>query len=81
MARPPGLPPMPRRPVVAGILVALMALVLWWSVPAGWRSLRLSGWDPETVLAVIGAHLIFLAAFGWIAWLFWAGRRPGGGCP
>lgn len=79
MARPPGLPPMPRRPVVALLLAAAMLVVLWWSVPAGYTALRLSGWNWEVVLAVLGAHAIFLAAFGWIAWLFWAGRRPGDG--
>lgn len=79
MARPPGLPPMPRRPVPALLLVAAILAVLWWSVPAGFAALRLSGWHWETVLAVLGAHAIFLAAFGWIAWLFWAGRRPGDG--
>ena len=79
MARPPGLPPMPRRPVVAALLVAAMLVVLWWSVPMGWRTLRASGWHPETFLVVIGAHALFLTAFGWIVWLFWAGRRPGDG--
>lgn len=79
MARPPGLPPMPRRPVAALLLVMAMLAVLWWSVPAGFGALRLSGWHWETMLAVLGAHAIFLAAFGWIAWLFWAGRRPGDG--
>jgi len=79
MTRPPGLPPMPRRPVAALILAAAMLAVLWWSVPAGLAALRLSGWDVETVVVVLGAHALFLGAFGWIAWLFWAGRRPGDG--
>jgi hypothetical protein len=79
MARPPGLPPMPRRPVAALVLAALIAAVLWWSVPAGLRVLVASGWDPETVAAVVFSHIAFLLAFGWIAWLFWAGRRPGDG--
>jgi hypothetical protein len=69
----------PRRPVAALLLLAGMLAVLWWSVPAGWQALRLAAWHPETVVAVIGAHALFLAAFGWIAWLFWAGRRPGDG--
>lgn len=69
----------PRRPVVALLLLAAMAAVLWWSVPAGFAAMRLSGWDPETILVVLGAHSVFVLAFGWIAWLFWAGRRPGDG--
>ena len=38
----PGLPPMPRRPVAALLLVMAMLAVLWWSVPAGFGALRLS---------------------------------------
>ncbi|MBR0682419.1 hypothetical protein GXW74_18145 [Roseomonas eburnea] len=79
MSRPPGLPPMPRRPAAALLLVAAMLVVLWWSVPAAFAALRLSGWHVETVIVVFGAHALFLGAFGWIAWLFWAGRRPGDG--
>jgi hypothetical protein len=79
MRRPPGLPPMPSRPVPAVILALAVAAVLWWSVPAGLATLRQADWHPETVLAVFGAHGLFLAAFGWIAWLFLAGRRPGDG--
>lgn len=79
MARPPGLPPIPRRPVPALMLLILLGLVLWFSVPAGWRMLVLSDWHWETVLAVIGAHAAVVGGLGWIAWLFWAGRRPGDG--
>ncbi len=79
MARPPGLPPMPRRPIVAAVLAAAMAFVLWWSVPAAFRTMAAAGWNPEVVLVALGAHAIFVAAFGWIVWLFWAGRRPGDG--
>jgi hypothetical protein len=77
--RPPGLPPTPRRPVPALLILAAMAVVLWWSLPAAWQALRLSGWHPETVVVVLGAHAMLLGGFGWIAWLFWAGRRPGDG--
>lgn len=69
----------PRRPVVALLLAAAIAAVLWWSLPAGLATMRLSGFDPETILVVVGAHAVFLGAFGWIAWLFWTGRRPGDG--
>lgn len=67
------------RPIVAGVIAAAMAYVLWWSVPAAFRTLVASGWNPETVLVVFGAHALFIAAFGWIAWLFLAARRPGDG--
>jgi hypothetical protein len=50
-----------------------------WSVPAAWQALRLSAFDPETVVVVLGSHALLLGGFGWIAWLFWAGRRPGDG--
>jgi hypothetical protein len=79
LRRPPGLPPAPRRAVPALVIVVLMLAVLWWSVPAGLGALRLAGWHPETLLVVLGAHALFVAAFGWIAWLFWAARRPGDG--
>ena len=79
MSRPPGLPPIPRRPVPALLIVAMLGAFLWYSIPAGWATLRASGWHWETVLAVIGAHAAVLAPLGWIAWLFWAGRRPGDG--
>ncbi len=79
MTRPPGLPPIPRRPVPAVLILALIALFLWYALPAGWRTLVLSGWHWETVLAVIGAHAVVVGGLGWIAWLFWAGRRPGDG--
>lgn len=79
MTRPPGLPPMPRRPVPAILLLAVLALVLWFSVPAGVTMIRLSGWHWETVLAVIGAHAVVIGGIGWFAWLFWAARRPGDG--
>jgi hypothetical protein len=79
MAGPTGLPPLPRRPVAAAILAAAMAAVLWWSLPAGWRTIVVSGWDAETVMVVLGAHALFLGAFGWIVRLFWTGRRPGDG--
>lgn len=79
MRRPPGLPPAPRRPVPALLIAAAMLAVLWWSVPAGLTALRLADWHPETLIVVAGAHALFLAAFGWIAWLFWAARRPGDG--
>jgi hypothetical protein len=69
----------PRRPIVALLLVAAMAGVMWQSVPAGLAALHVAGWHPETVVVVLGAHVLFLAAFGWVAWLFWAGRRPGDG--
>jgi hypothetical protein len=57
----------------------VLGVVLWQSVPAGWTTLRLSGWHWETVLVVLGAHALLVTAFGWIAWLFLAGRRPGDG--
>jgi len=79
LRRPPGLPPVPRRPVPALIIAMLIAIVLWWSVPAGLRVMAMSGWHPETVLTVLGAHAAFLLSFGWFVWLFWAGRRPGDG--
>ena len=79
MARPPGLPPIPRRPVVALLLAAILGLGLWFSVPAGLEVLRLSSWHWETVVAVLGAHVMAAVPLGWIAWLFWAGRRPGDG--
>ena len=79
MTRPPGLPPVPRRPVPALLLMGLLALVLWFSVPMGLAALRLSGWHWETLVAVVGAHAIVVGSLGWIAWLFWAGRRPGDG--
>ena len=44
-----------------------------------WATLRASDWHWETVLAVLGAHAAILVPLGWIAWLFWAGRRPGDG--
>jgi hypothetical protein len=69
----------PRRPIVALLILAAIAVVLWWSVPAAWQALRLSGFDAETVVVVLGAHAALLGSFGWIAWLFWAGRRPGDG--
>ena len=77
--RPPGLPPEPRRPVPALLILAALAVILWWSVPAGLAALRLSGWHPETLVVVLGAHAMLLGGFGWIAWLFWAARRPGDG--
>jgi hypothetical protein len=77
--RPPGLPPVPRRRLPALVILAGLAAVLWWSVPAAWAALRLSGFHPETVVVVLGAHAMLLGGFGWIAWLFWAGRRPGDG--
>jgi hypothetical protein len=79
MRRPPGLPPAPRRPVPALLIVAAMLAVLWWSVPAGLDALRLAAWHPETLAVILGAHALFVVAFGWIAWLFWAARRPGDG--
>lgn len=79
MPRPPGLPPVPRRPVMAALLTGCLAVALWFSVPAGIAVLRLSGWHWESVLAVLGAHVLVVAPIGWIAWLFWAGRRPGDG--
>lgn len=79
MRRPPGLPPAPRRPVPAFLIVVAMLAVLWWSVPAALQALRLTGWDIETLLVILGAHALFLGAFGWIAWLFLAARRPGDG--
>lgn len=79
MTRPPGLPPIPRRPVPALLILALIALFLWYALPAGWRMLVLSGWHWETVLAVVGTHVAVVGGLGWIAWLFWAGRRPGDG--
>lgn len=79
MTRPPGLPPIPRRPVPAVLIAALVAGALWFSVPAGLENLRLSGWHWETVLAVVGAHAMVAGPLLWIAWLFWAGRRPGDG--
>jgi hypothetical protein len=79
MARPPGLPPMPQRPIPAILLVAALAAVLWFSLPAALRVLRESGWHWETVLVVAGSHAVVVGALGWIAWLFWAGRRPGDG--
>jgi hypothetical protein len=30
-------------------------------------------------MVVLGAHALFLGAFGWIVRLFWTGRRPGDG--
>lgn len=79
MSRPPGLPPIPRRPVPAVLIAAMLGVFLWYSVPAGWATLRASDWHWETVLAVLGAHAAILVPLGWIAWLFWAGRRPGDG--
>lgn len=79
MARSPGLPPMPRRPVPAVLIAAMLAFVLWFSIPAGYAAMQGSGWYWETVLAVLGAHLVVVVPLGWIAWLFWAGRRPGDG--
>lgn len=79
MPRPPGLPPMKRRPLVALLIALAIGVVLWRSLPAGWSALRLAEWHPETVIVILGAHLLFLLAFGWMAWLFWAGRRPGDG--
>ena len=79
MARPPGLPPVPSRPVPAALIVAMLAAVLWFSVPAGFAAMRESGWHWETVLVVVGAHAVVVGPIGWIAWLFWAGRRPGDG--
>lgn len=79
MRRPPGLPPERRHPVVALLILAALGVVLWHSVPAGWATLGLSGWHWETILVVLGTHAMLLGAFGWIAWLFWAGRRPGDG--
>ncbi len=68
-----------RRPIVASVIVAMMLGVLWWSIPGGLVAMRAAQWHPESVLAVAGAHLLFLGAFGWIAWMFWVGRRPGDG--
>lgn len=79
LRRPPGLPPMPRRRVPALVILAALAAVFWWSVPAAWQAMRLSAWHPETIIAALGAHAVVLLGFGWIAWLFWAGRRPGDG--
>lgn len=79
MTRPPGLPPMPRRPVPAALLLVVLALVLWFSVPAGVTMMRLSNWHWETVLAVLGAHALVVGGIGWFAWLFLAARRPGDG--
>ncbi len=79
MARPPGLPPIPRRPVPAVLIAAMLCAMLWFSVPMGFATMRLSGWQWETVLVVIGAHAIVVWPIGWIAWLFWAGREPGDG--
>jgi len=77
--RPPGLPPVPRRPLMAALLAAALAAALAVSIPAAAELLSLSGWHWETVLAVVGAHLLVVVPIGWIAWLFWAGRRPGDG--
>ncbi len=79
MNRPPGLPPIPRRPVPAVLIAATLGLVLWFSLPAGLAAMQGSGWHWETVLAVLGAHALVVGPLGWIAWLFWAGRRPGDG--
>jgi len=70
---------MPRRPVPAVLLLVVLALVLWFSVPAGATMIRLSDWHWETVLAVLGAHAVVVGGIGWFAWLFWAARRPGDG--
>jgi|GEM_PF-3174586 len=66
-----------RRPVVASVIAAMMLGVL--SVPGGLVALRAAERHPESVLVVAGAHPPFLGAFGWIAWMFWVGRRPGDG--
>ncbi len=79
MTRPPGLPPMPRRPVPAVILMLLLAGILWFSLPAALKVLQVQGWHWETVIAVVGAHAAVVGAIGWIAWMFWAARRPGDG--
>jgi hypothetical protein len=70
---------MPRRPVPALLIAAIVAVVLWFSIPAGLTSMRLAEWHWETVLAVLGAHAMVAGPLLWIAWLFWAGRRPGDG--
>jgi hypothetical protein len=79
MTRPPGLPPAPRRPIPALLLASALALVLWFSVPAALRVLVESDWHWETVLVVAGSHLVVVGSLGWIAWMFWAARRPGDG--
>lgn len=79
MRRPPGLPPAPRRPVPAALIVMLLAVALWFSIPAAATMLELSGWHWETVLTVLGSHLLVVGGLGWIAWLFVAARRPGDG--
>lgn len=79
MRRPPGLPPAPRRRIPAALIVMALAAVLWFSVPAAVTVLRVTDWHWETVLAVFGAHALVLGGLGWIAWLFWAARRPGDG--
>ncbi|MEO3473802.1 hypothetical protein AAFN86_18185 [Roseomonas sp. CAU 1739] len=70
---------MPRRPVPAAILVVALAAILWFSLPAALRLMQASGWQWEIVLAAVGAHALVLGGLGWIAWLFWAARRPGDG--
>lgn len=79
MRRPPGLPPMKRQPVVAAMIALLLGGMLWFSLPGAWRLLTAAGWHWETVFVVLGAHAAILGPIGWIAWMFWAGRRPGDG--
>lgn len=79
MTRSPGLPPVPRRPIPAALLVLILAALLWFSLPAAYKVLQLAGWHWETVLAVLGAHVAVVGGIGWIAWMFWAARRPGDG--
>lgn len=70
---------MKRRPVPAVLLVMALAAMLWVSLPAAWRLMQGSGWHWEIVVAAIGAHAVVVGGLGWIAWLFWAARRPGDG--
>jgi hypothetical protein len=70
---------MPRRPIPALLLVAALVAILAYSVPAAVRVVQASGWHWETLLAAIGAHLLVVGGIGWLAWLFWAARRPGDG--
>ena len=79
MTRPPGLPPMKRRPVPAALLMIALVAVLWFSLPAAWRVMQATGWQWETVMAAVGAHALVVGGIGWLAWLFWAARRPGDG--